>query len=65
MNEKEILDKIEGVFITNAVDYINHKGDPEIHDIICEFGSALAGLNQPLYNLEELITLVTKQRGEE
>ena len=60
MDEKEILDKLRAVFIEEAKGYLKHNGDPEIGDTICVFGSAIAGLDYELYNLEKLIALLSK-----
>ena len=62
MSEKEIIEKVRWVFEENASDLLDSPADPELTDTVCEFGSALLGLDSPLYNLQELIRLVTKGR---
>ena len=64
MSEKKIIEKVRWVFEENASDLLDRPADPELIDTVCEFGSALLGLDRPLYDLQELVTKINSELGE-
>ncbi len=43
-------------FLKRAAEWKEHKGDPEIGDVICEFGQALTDRTD--YNMEEMVRIL-------